>query len=82
MGFIENFKKLGYRFRSVDEKPKMTKRDFLREVHSYICSVDIYTDEPLVVRQKFEKINVAQYTDAQVNAIYKRIITIYEQYKK
>jgi hypothetical protein len=79
MGFIENFKKLGYRFTSTQQKPKMTKREFLREIHSVICSVD--TGEPVAVWQKFEKINVAQYTDTQVNAIYNSVIAIFKQYK-
>lgn len=71
MGFIENFKKLGYRFTSTQQKPKMTKREALKQIHAMICSAE--TDEPIAVQQKFEKINVNQYTDEQVTSILRSL---------
>jgi hypothetical protein len=71
MGIVENFKKLGYRFRSTQQKPTMTKREVLREIHAMVCNTE--SDEPLAVRQKFEKINVNHYTDEQVTCILKSL---------
>lgn len=80
MGFIENFKKIGYRFTPVHQKPKMTKRELLREVHAMICSTE--SDEPIAIRQKFEKINVNQYTDEQVTRILKNLKALVNEYGK
>jgi hypothetical protein len=80
MGIIENFKKLGYRFISSQHKTSMTKRQALKEIHAMLCNAD--TDEPLAVQQKFEKINVNEYTDEQVTRILKSIKATSHEFEK
>jgi hypothetical protein len=79
MGIIENFKKLGYRFTSTQQKPKMTKREALSKIHALMCYVDDGT--PITMQQKFEKIDVDKYTDAQIKDIFNHITTLIKQVK-
>lgn len=68
---IMKFLKIGGKPYMVADKPKKTKREVLREIHAMMCCAE--SDEPIAVQQKFEKINVNQYTDAQVTRILKNI---------
>lgn len=70
MGFM-NFLRIGGKPYMVADKPKKTRREALREIHAMMCCAE--SDEPIAIRQKFEKINVNQYTDEQVTRILKNI---------
>lgn len=80
MGLIENFKKLGYRFTSAQHKPKMTKREAVMQIHAWLCQADL--GEPVSAVQKFEKINVSQYTDEQVSRILNGIKAVVNEYSR
>jgi hypothetical protein len=62
---------MGLRFTAKKQAATLKKREALTKIHAVLCEAE--TGEPLIVRQKFEKINVSQYTDEQVNRILKAI---------
>jgi hypothetical protein len=75
MGFIENFRNMGLRFTAKKQTAALKKREALAKIHAVLCEAE--TGEPVVIRQKFEKINVSQYTDEQVSRILKAIHEIH-----
>lgn len=71
---------MGFRFKAVNEKPRIKKREFLKAVHALICSV--HDDgTPVAIQQKFEKIDVANYTEEQVETKFNYIKTLLTQWK-
>jgi hypothetical protein len=80
---IMNYFKIGGKHYAYTDKPKLTQREALKQIYSMIGGVEL-TDGPVTSpaeRQHFEKINVSQYTDAQVTAILKRMKAIVNEKK-
>jgi hypothetical protein len=71
---------MGLNFRPANKisspAPKIPRREALRNIHQVLCEVSIEQNEPLIVRQKFEKINIDAYTDEQVKRILKGIVDV------